>query len=181
MAYLMTMSLWMKRTMKLMMMHQKKMFHAYPDLLEVVVEQSNLYAIQCDTNKPLNITTKELEQFMGTAVYMSLFGLPGTRMFWNKATRVSQVADTMALNRWEFIKKSLHFNNNNQVRQGEMLTYSQNQTTGHSSYLEAADIPMGEKLAVDEQMVPFKEEIDSNHICHQNQKMGLQDTYLGWL
>ncbi|MED6240745.1 hypothetical protein ATANTOWER_027178 [Ataeniobius toweri] len=64
------------------------------DILEVVVEQSNLYAIQCDTNKPLNLTTKELEQFMGTAVYMSLFGLPGTRMFWNKATRVSQVANT---------------------------------------------------------------------------------------
>lgn len=64
------------------------------DILEVVVEQSNVYAIQCDTNKPLNLTTKELEQFMGTAVYMSLFGLSGTRMFWNKATRVSQVADT---------------------------------------------------------------------------------------
>ncbi|KAA8577630.1 hypothetical protein FQN60_002590 [Etheostoma spectabile] len=157
MAYLMTMSLWMKRTMKLMMMHQKKMFHAYPDLLEVVVEQSNLYAIQCDTNKPLNITTKELEQFMGTAVYMSLFGLPGTRMFWNKATRVSQVADTMALNRWEFIKKSLHFNNNNQVRQGENvdLLHKIRPLVTHLT-LKLQTIPMGEKLAVDEQMVPFK-------------------------
>ncbi|KAJ8348980.1 hypothetical protein SKAU_G00275690 [Synaphobranchus kaupii] len=36
----------------------------------------------------------------------------GTRMFWNKACRVSQVADTMTLNRWEAIKKSLHFSNN---------------------------------------------------------------------
>ncbi|XP_041868396.1 piggyBac transposable element-derived protein 2-like [Melanotaenia boesemani] len=94
-----------------------KMFFS-EDILEIVVEQSNLYAIQRDTNKPLNLTTKELEQFMGTAVYMSLFGLPGTRMFWNKATQVSQVADTMTLNRWEFIKKSLHFNNN-EVRQEE--------------------------------------------------------------
>uniref|UniRef100_A0A8P4G9Y2 PiggyBac transposable element-derived protein domain-containing protein n=1 Tax=Dicentrarchus labrax TaxID=13489 RepID=A0A8P4G9Y2_DICLA len=132
-----------------------KMFFS-EDLLEVVVEQSNLYAIQCDTNKPLNITTKELEQFMGTAVYMSLFGLPGTRMFWNKATRVSQVADTMALNRWEFIKKSLHFNDN-QVRQGEnvdLLHKIRPLVTHLTSKLQT--IPMGEKLAVDEQMVLFK-------------------------
>ncbi|XP_023804735.1 piggyBac transposable element-derived protein 2-like [Oryzias latipes] len=132
-----------------------KMFFS-EDILEVVVEQSNLYAIQCNTNKPLNLTTKELEQFMGTAVYMSLFGLPGTRMFWNKATRVSQVADTMSLNRWEFIKKCLHFNNN-EVRQGENvdpLHKIRPLVTHLTSKLQT--IPMGEKLAVDEQMVPFK-------------------------
>uniref|UniRef100_A0A3P9JWZ2 PiggyBac transposable element-derived protein domain-containing protein n=1 Tax=Oryzias latipes TaxID=8090 RepID=A0A3P9JWZ2_ORYLA len=126
------------------------------DILEVVVEQSNLYAIQCNTNKPLNLTTNELERFMGTAVYMSLFGLPGTRMFWNKATLVSQVADTMALNRWEFTKKSLHFNNN-EVRQGENvdpLHKIRPLVTHLTSKLQT--IPMGEKLAVDEQMVPFK-------------------------
>ncbi|XP_023195555.1 piggyBac transposable element-derived protein 3-like [Xiphophorus maculatus] len=132
-----------------------KMFFS-EDILEVVLEQSNLYAIQCDTNKPLNLTKKELEQFMGTAVYMSLFGLPGTRMFWNKATRVSQVADTMALNRWEFIKKSLHFNNN-EVRQRENidpLHKIRPLVTHLTSKLQT--IPMIEKLAVDEQMVPFK-------------------------
>ncbi|XP_032364124.1 piggyBac transposable element-derived protein 3 [Etheostoma spectabile] len=103
-----------------------KMFFS-EDLLEVVVEQSNLYAIQC------------------------------THMFWNKATRVSQVADTMALNRWEFIKKSLHFNNNNQVRQGENvdLLHKIRPLVTHLT-LKLQKIPMGEKLAVDEQMVPFK-------------------------
>lgn len=74
-----------------------KMFFSEDILKE---EQSNLYAFQCDTNKPLNLTTKEL----GTAVHMSLFGLPDTRMFWTKATQVSKVADTMSLNGWEFIK-----------------------------------------------------------------------------
>ncbi|KAA8578243.1 hypothetical protein FQN60_018606, partial [Etheostoma spectabile] len=78
-------------------------------------------------------------------------------MFWNKATRVSQVADTMALNRWEFIKKSLHFNNNNQVRQGENvdLLHKIRPLVTHLT-LKLQTIPMGEKLAVDEQMVPFK-------------------------
>ena len=109
-----------------------------------------------DTNKPPNLTTKELEQFMGTAVPMSLFGLPGTCMFWNKATQVSQIADTMSLNRWEFIKKSLHFNNN-EVRQGENddpLHKIQPLVTHLTSELQK--IPMHERLAVDKQMVPFK-------------------------
>jgi len=46
-----------------------KMFFS-EDILEEIAQQSNLYAIQCDTYKPLNLTTKELEQFMGTAVHM---------------------------------------------------------------------------------------------------------------
>lgn len=34
------------------------------DILEVVVEQSNLFTIQCHTNKPLYLTTKELDSFI---------------------------------------------------------------------------------------------------------------------
>ncbi|XP_048048348.1 piggyBac transposable element-derived protein 3-like [Megalobrama amblycephala] len=126
------------------------------DILEVIVEQSNLYAIQCDANKPLNLTIKELEQFLGIVVYMSLFGLPGTRMFWNKACRVSQVADTMTLNRWEAIKKHLHFNNNEERQEdnNDPLHKIRPLVTHLTSKLTS--IPMSEKLAVDEQMVPFK-------------------------
>lgn len=91
------------------------------DILEVIVEESNLYAIQWDPNNPLNLTTNELEQFLGTVVYMSLFGLPATSMFWNKATRVSKVADTMTLNRWEAIKKFLHINNSEGQEQDDPL------------------------------------------------------------
>lgn len=46
------------------------------DIFEIVIEQSNVYACQCDTNKSLNLNAKELEESMGITVYMSLFGLP---------------------------------------------------------------------------------------------------------
>lgn len=129
------------------------------DILDIIVGQTNLYAIQCDANKPLSLTRKELEQFLGRVLYMSLFGLPGTRMFWNKACRVSQVADTMTLNRWEAIKKSLHFSVNEE-RQEEnddplhKIRLAMQSLTHLTS--KPMSIPMGEKLAVDEQMVPFK-------------------------
>lgn len=34
------------------------------DIPDVTVQQSNIYTIQCDPTKPLNLTTKELEQFL---------------------------------------------------------------------------------------------------------------------
>ncbi|KAA8577585.1 hypothetical protein FQN60_007074, partial [Etheostoma spectabile] len=54
-------------------------------------------------------------------------------------------------------QKILHFNNNNQVRQGENvdLLHKIRPLVTHLT-LKLQTIPMGEKLAVDEQMVPFK-------------------------
>ncbi|TKS75693.1 PiggyBac transposable element-derived protein 3 [Collichthys lucidus] len=75
-------------------------------------------------------------------------------MFWNKATRVSQVADTMTLNRWEAIKNSLHFNNNERQEEGDPLFKIRPLVTQLTSKL--VSIPMSEKLSVDKQMVPFK-------------------------
>uniref|UniRef100_A0A8C6WVW5 PiggyBac transposable element-derived protein domain-containing protein n=1 Tax=Neogobius melanostomus TaxID=47308 RepID=A0A8C6WVW5_9GOBI len=136
-------------------LHYFKMFYS-EDILSVIAEQSNLYAIQCNPNKPLNLSTKELEQFIGTVIYMSLFGLPATRMFWNKATRVHQVADTMNLNRWEAIKKALHFNDNEARLTGSPdPLYKIRPLVDHLT-AKLKSIPMSEKLAVDEQIVPFK-------------------------
>ncbi|CAK6981757.1 piggyBac transposable element-derived protein 3-like [Scomber scombrus] len=78
-------------------------------------------------------------------------------MFWNRANRVSQVAETMALNRWGSIEKFLHFNNNEdrQEENADPLHKIRPLLTHLNSGFKT--IPMGEKLAVDEQMVPFKE------------------------
>ncbi|KAK7898400.1 hypothetical protein WMY93_019253 [Mugilogobius chulae] len=40
-----------------------KMFFS-DNILSVITEQSNLYAIQCNPSRPLNLSTKELEQFV---------------------------------------------------------------------------------------------------------------------
>ncbi|KAF1384203.1 hypothetical protein PFLUV_G00139900 [Perca fluviatilis] len=48
------------------------------DLFELIVNESNLYSIQCNPAKPLNLTVQELEQFFGTVLHMSLFGLVRT-------------------------------------------------------------------------------------------------------
>ena len=82
------------------------------EVMTFLVEQSNLFAVQCDPGKPLRVTQSELEQFVGCCMYMSIFNLPRSRMYWASNTRISQVADVMTWIRWEAIKKNLHFNDN---------------------------------------------------------------------
>ena len=84
------------------------------ELLGHVVEQSNLYAVQADSSKPLLLTRLELEQFLGTVLYMTILRLPRSRMYWASETRVSNVANIMARDRLE-IKKHLHFNDNSLI------------------------------------------------------------------
>ena len=69
------------------------------DCIENMVEQTNLYAIQCDPHKPLNVTCQEMEQFIGICFYMSIYGLPGTHMYWNSTTSVDCVANVMPIHR----------------------------------------------------------------------------------
>lgn len=76
------------------------------ELLSIIIEQSNFYACQTDVSKPLNLTTAELETYIGTVIYMSIFGLPRHRIYWSSACRVAQVADVISRKRWEEIKKT---------------------------------------------------------------------------
>lgn len=48
------------------------------NIIEEMVFQSNLYAIQCDPTMPLNVTFEEMEQFLGICFHMSVHGLPHT-------------------------------------------------------------------------------------------------------
>ncbi|XP_063921127.1 piggyBac transposable element-derived protein 3-like [Zophobas morio] len=130
------------------------------ELLYLIVEQSNLYAIQNDVNKPLNLTRSELEIFIGTVIYMSIFHLPRHRLYWKSACRVAQVADCMSRKRWEDIKKNLHFNNND-----DLPTDRNDPNRDKLFKLRPIIDALTEKfknqvkpqmLCVDEQIVPYK-------------------------
>ena len=51
------------------------------DILESIVMQSNLYAVQEDPSKPLGLTTNELECFLGTLFAMSLVKLSNSCLY----------------------------------------------------------------------------------------------------
>ncbi|CAH1963817.1 unnamed protein product [Acanthoscelides obtectus] len=49
------------------------------DILVHIMEQTNLYAIQCRPEKPPNITKEEINILIGICIYMSVAHLPSTR------------------------------------------------------------------------------------------------------
>ncbi|KAF3837628.1 hypothetical protein F7725_009396, partial [Dissostichus mawsoni] len=90
---------------------------------------------------------------------MSIYGLPGSRMYWNSTTRVDCVADTMTMHRWEAIKRNIHFEDNTQLIPRGQPGHDQLHKVRPllTSLLESFQaIPMDERLCVDEQIVPFK-------------------------
>lgn len=88
------------------------------DLLDNVVEQSNLYSTQ---QNPTKLDQSELEQFIGAVVYMSVFHLPKSRMYRSSGCQVPQVADIMSRDRWEEIKHFIHFCDNMAPINGDRL------------------------------------------------------------
>ncbi|KAJ8873194.1 hypothetical protein PR048_026827, partial [Dryococelus australis] len=77
--------------------------------------QSNIYSVQNNPDKPLSTNIKEIEQFIGICIYMSIYGLPRSRMYWINNTQVEKVADVMSRRQWEELKKTLHFNGNSEL------------------------------------------------------------------
>ena len=60
-------------------------------MLEIIVEQSNLYAVQKDPSKPLGLTKPELECWLGILLNFSIINLHQTRLNWPQITHVNIV------------------------------------------------------------------------------------------
>ncbi|XP_063216905.1 piggyBac transposable element-derived protein 3-like isoform X2 [Bacillus rossius redtenbacheri] len=130
------------------------------EVIDNIVTQSNLYCVQNDVNKSLNTVAQEIEQFIGTCAYMSIYSLPRSRLFWGRSTRVEKVADVMSRNRWEEFKSNLHFNDNSQcpsVTDPNRDHLFKTRPLIDSLQDRFKQIPIEEQmLCIDEQIVPFK-------------------------
>ena len=122
-------------------------------ILEMIVKQTLLYAVQTRPEKPLRFSCPDLEQFIGVCMMMSLVKMCSSRKYWSDVFRFAQVAEVMTLNRFEEIKRFIHFNDNSNKSDDrlqkikpliEMLRERFN------------SIPKREHLSIDEQIVPFK-------------------------
>lgn len=120
-----------------------------------ITVQSNLYAFQIRPNKLPNITEKEIEQFIGILLKMSILNLPSIRHHWGVLGN-SSIYNIMTVNRFEEIKQFIHFNDN-----------TTNTPVSYDKLFKVKPlldqirnilitIPKEEYLAVDEQIIPTK-------------------------
>ncbi|CAH2001277.1 unnamed protein product [Acanthoscelides obtectus] len=85
-------------------------------------------------------------------IWMSLIKQPNSRRYWSPNTRIDQVADVIPVNRFEEIKRFLHFTDN------QKITTSTDKITLVFNQIKSAcqKVPLEENLSCDEQIVPFK-------------------------
>ena len=128
------------------------------ELLELIVEQSNVFALQTEGCN-LCLTAEELKVFMSIILLFGVIKVPYYRMHWEAATRYPQIADKMGRQRFDKIKRFLHFNDNNKAKkpgeQGFDKLYKIRPVLSHirSKFLEVSP---EEHHSIDEQMIPFK-------------------------
>ena len=89
------------------------------DLLKHIAHESNLYCSQGKLAgnhncKDLNIDESEVRQLIGVFLFMGIYPNPNYRMYWSKVTPNSVIQSALdgGVNRFETLKRFLHFNNN---------------------------------------------------------------------
>jgi hypothetical protein len=81
------------------------------DILEKTIEEGSRYMVHFDPEKPVNITLKEHEQFIGLSFLLSCFWLLQSKIYWQTEVGTSG-SGTLTCNGWEEIKFELHFSVN---------------------------------------------------------------------
>ena len=144
------------------------------ELLEKIVYESNLYAVQQDSNKPLCLSKDELEQFLGINFLMSIVKMPRTRSYWEARLRYDKVADVMPCRRYEEIKRNIHLNDN-EARPADCADKLYKVRRLVSKLQEKfSSLAPSEHLSIDEQIIPFKGKSGlKQYNPKKAQKMGL--------
>lgn len=128
------------------------------ELLNLIVQQTNQYSVQL-TGTSVNVTREEIEKFIGMLLLMAVYGLPQYRMYWTKATEVPRITNAMPINRFDAIKRFLHFNDNSVCPARDSPEYDKlYKVRPLISHMQRAcrSLPQTESQSVDEQIIPTK-------------------------
>lgn len=121
-----------------------------------MVEQTNLYAVQLNSEKPLKLPMMKMSSLLALASLCPFMSYQDSACFGSYPRGVDCVAKTMTMHHWEAIKHNLHFAENmQQIPPGQ---------PGHDSLYKVCPlltsllqcfqaIPKDERLCVDEQVV----------------------------
>lgn len=121
-----------------------------------IVDETNLYSVQKNSNKPANVSTLDIQKFLGVCLYTKL---PRTRCYWRQDIGIPSIRSAMTMNTFEHLKSILHFNDNTKILERSDPHYDNlhkirrvitELTTKFSS------IPLESKLSIDEHFCATK-------------------------
>ena len=135
-------------------------------LMEYIVEQTNLYALQCMGEERYSTWTKltvdEFCAFLGFMILMGLAHLPSLPDYWSKDPifRYSMVADRISRDRFLEILRYIHFADNTTLSQPGSPDYNKlgkvQPVIDSLNHQFKAVYNLHKEVSIDEAMVPFK-------------------------
>lgn len=123
------------------------------DLLSHIADQSNLYALQKNTN--LDISSEELKVFLGALLLSGYAKYPNRRFYWSDNMDSPQIlSNSMRLKRFEKILANIHLNDNTQFQAIDRL-YKLRPLITHLNEAFLKHGGLDENLSIDESMIPY--------------------------
>ncbi|CAK1578837.1 unnamed protein product [Parnassius mnemosyne] len=98
--------------MKLQSPYQFFIYFFTNPFMENIVTESARYAVQKQPDRPEIFTEGELRKYFDILIFMSVYHYPSTRSYWSNKFSFSPIKEAMPINKFEKMRKLLHFNNN---------------------------------------------------------------------
>ena len=89
-------------------------------LLDIVVEQTNIYSFQT-IHKSIDTNFAEIMSLIRMSIKMGILQLPSYKSYWSRELRCPRIADVMPRNRYQELIRYLHFVNNGSINAQDKL------------------------------------------------------------
>lgn len=142
-----------------------------PTFLNLIVNQSNLYAIQSNTE--LHLSALELKAVIGMLIIMGFNNLPNMKLYWSgdKNFHNKRIAEIMPLKRFVKIIRFLHLNDNMKMPSRDSVQFDKlykiRPMIKHLNTVFPEMFSPSCRTSVDESMVAFTGRTIKKHYIHQ--------------
>lgn len=125
----------------------------------MISQETNRYSVQKNPNRPFPLLVTTLKKYLGILVMMSVVKLNNIRSYWSPVIGNNVIIETMSVNKFEDIRRFLHFNNNEHIKANDHPDYDRLfRLRPLINYLrnKYKSVPLESDLSIDEQICSTK-------------------------
>lgn len=145
------------------------------DIVSQMTEMTNLFSVQQNVARFPPVTSAEMKTFLGIHVIMGNLNFPRARMYWHPFIGIPLVKDNMSYNRFCKLRGTLHLVDITARGDNNMDRFWKVRAIYDSIRQRCRTLPLETNLCVDEQIVPFKGQINvKQYIKNKPKKWGIK-------
>ena len=133
------------------------------DLFETIANETNVYSMTA-TGSSMNTNSFEIRKFFGINILMGNINLPRIRMYWQPATRIDRIAESMPVNRFFKLRQNIHAVSAREPPKDNTNKFWKVDPVVTAVHNMCRLLPHEEYCSVDDQMIPFTERMPAKQV-----------------